>query len=270
MKINEKFQELEDKGEGAYMPHIYYGDPTEKFSISQVEALAGSGADLLEFGIPFSDPTADGAVFQAACERALEGGVTPEKCLGGINKVRERGLKIPIIVTTYHNIPYVFGFEEFFEKMKKVGAQGIIIPDLPIEEASTIEKKCQEKNIKIIFQITPNTSEKRLKKIIETSSGFLYMVNTEGVTGVKNPISQATSKMLKKVKKRTNLPLMSGFGVSKKKHAQILVSAGADGVITGSALAKIYEKNLEKPEEKLSKIRSFAKNIKQGCRNGYD
>ncbi len=267
--IREKFQELKDKGEGAYMPHIYYGDPTEEFSISQVEALESAGADLLEFGIPFSDPTADGSTFQAACERALEGGVTPERCLRGIEKLRERGVEIPIVVTTYYNIPYSFGIEKFFEKMKKVGAQGIIIPDLPVEEASSIEGICREKNIKMILQVTPTTSEERLEEIIRASSGFLYIVNTEGVTGVRDSVVETTGEMISMVKEYTDLPLMAGFGVSRKEHAKLLVQAGADGVITGSALGEIYSGNLDNPEETLSEIRNFAKRIKSGCIEGY-
>ncbi|KXB05995.1 hypothetical protein AKJ53_01615 [candidate division MSBL1 archaeon SCGC-AAA382F02] len=270
MKIEEKFRKLEDRNEGAYMPHIYYGDPTEEFSQKEVKILAENGADFLEFGIPFSDPTADGPVFQDACERALNNGITPEKCIRGIEKLREEGLEIPIIVTTYYNIPYKFGIESFLNKLNETGAQGLIVPNLPIEEANELLKASKKADIDIIFQVTPNTSEERLKKIVKASSGFLYVVNFEGVTGVRNAIANSTKELISTIKKHTNTPLMAGFGVSKPSHAKSLVSAGADGAITGSALGEIYGENLEAPEKTLSKIGDFAKKIKNGCNEGYE
>ena len=119
MDVEKKFQELKERREGAYMAHIYYGDPSEKFSIRQIETLAGNGADFIEFGIPFSDPTADGPTFQAACERSLRGGMTPAKCIRGIKKLRAGGLEAPIVVTTYYNIPYVAGVRSFLRDLKR-------------------------------------------------------------------------------------------------------------------------------------------------------
>ena len=138
MDLEEKFQELKRKREGAHMPHVYYGDPNEEFSLSLIETLAENGTDIIEFGIPFSDPTADGPTFQAVCERALENGVTPSKCIQGIGKLRESGIENPIVVTTYYNIPYVMGIGAFLNKIKEAGAQAIIVPNVPVEEADDL------------------------------------------------------------------------------------------------------------------------------------
>ncbi|KXB01151.1 hypothetical protein AKJ45_00990 [candidate division MSBL1 archaeon SCGC-AAA261F19] len=269
MKIEEKFEELREREEGAFMAHIYYGDPSEEFSIKQVETLAENGADFIEFGIPFSDPTADGPTFQAACERALGSGMTPTKCIQGIRKLRERGLEAPIVVTTYYNIPYVRGVESFLSEIKEAGAQGIIVPNLPVDEADELLDCGKEIDISTIFLVAPTTTEERLERIVNATSGFLYVVNVEGVTGARETVLDSTLNLIKTVREKADLHLMAGFGVSKKEHAKAVVSAGADGVITGSALGRIYEKNLENPEETIPEIAKFASRIKQGCIEGY-
>ncbi len=269
MNIDEKFRELKDKREGGYMAHIYYGDPTENFSVRQIETLARNGADFIEFGIPFSDPTADGPTFQAACERALAGGMTPSKCISGIRKLRERGLKTPIIVTTYYNILYFAGVENFTRKLERAGAQAIIVPNVPVEDAAELLDAGRKAGIHVVFQVAPTTTEDRLKKIVEAASGFLYVINVEGVTGVRSSLAKSTLKLVTRVRRHTDMPTMAGFGISRKEHAAAVVAAGADGAITGSALGKIYEKNLRKPEATLPKIASFSRQIKKGCVDGY-
>ncbi|KXA91258.1 hypothetical protein AKJ57_01950 [candidate division MSBL1 archaeon SCGC-AAA259A05] len=269
MTIEEKFQELNGMEQGAYMPHIYYGDPSEEFSLKQVETLVENGADMIEFGIPFSDPTADGPAFQEACERALGNGITPEQCIRGLEKLREGGVEVPIIVTTYYNIPYVYGIGNFLEKLEETGVQGIIVPNLPIEEAGDFLELSRKIGINLIFQITPNTTEGRMERIVESASGFIYIVNFEGVTGVRGSVADSTRNLIGKVKSLTELPLMAGFGVSEREHAASLVSAGADGVITGSALGEIYMRKLDNPEDALSDIGNFASRIKRGCMEGY-
>lgn len=269
MTIEEKFQELREAGEGAYMPHIYYGDPSSEFSLKQIESLVEEGADMIEFGIPFSDPTADGPVFQGACERALENGITPERCIRGIEELRRRGVEVPIVVTTYYNIPYVYGIEDFLGKLEDIEVKGIIVPNLPVEEAEGFLEASKKRDMNLIFQITPNTVMERMERIVESASGFIYIVNFEGVTGVRGAVTDSTMDLIGRVKSLTELPLMTGFGVSEKEHAASLVSAGADGVITGSALGEIYTRNLENPEDTLSDIGNFAREIKQGCKEGF-
>jgi len=243
------------------MAHVYYGDPTEEFSLKQIKALADAGADIIEFGIPFSDPTSDGPTFQAACARAIKNGITPSKCIKGIKKIREI-VDIPIIVTTYYNIIYKRGVENFVKAIADAGAQGVIVPNLPIEESEPLIIAGKNHNLDIIQLVTPATSEERLKKIIEKSSGFLYLVSHPGVTGAKENIHNSTKELIQRVRKHTKLPLLVGFGISKPEHAAEIAGAGADGVILGSAFAKIYEKNLQNPEATLPEITNFARAIK--------
>ncbi len=268
MEIEEKFRQLKERGEGAYMPHVYYGDPSEEFSIELIKTLVENGADILEFGIPFSDPIADGPTFIAACERALKGGMTPARCIEGVKKLRRAGVDVPIILTTYYNIPYVMGLEKFAKAVKEAGAQGLIIPDLPIEESAELLDAAKKFGIRVIFQVAPTTSDERLEKIVSAASGFLYVVNVEGVTGARESILESTVELLKRVRARTDLPLMAGFGISKGSHAAVMISNGADGVITGSAVAKIYSKDLKTPEKTIAEIAKFASEMKQACREG--
>jgi len=269
MDLEEKFRELKERREGAHMPHVYYGDPNEEFSMELIRNLVENGADIIEFGIPFSDPIADGPTFQAACERALKKGITPTKCIQGIKKLREAGLEIPLVVTTYYNIPYVTGIGTFLSEIKKAGAQAIIVPDLPVEEADTLLNEGKKRGVHTIFQVAPTTTEDRLKKIADIASGFLYVIGVEGVTGARKSLTDSTLKLVSRVRRHTDVPALAGFGISKREHAAAVVSAGADGAIVGSAYAEIYEKNLKKPEETLPEIAQLAKQIKLGCIEGY-
>jgi tryptophan synthase alpha chain len=269
MNLEDKFQELKSRGEGAHMPHVYFGDPHEEFSLRLIETLAENGADILEFGIPFSDPTADGPTFQAVCERALENGVTPAKCIQGIKKLRDRGVENPIVVTTYYNIPYVAGVGNFLNRIREAGAQAIIVPNVPVEEADVLLAEGKRSGVHIIFQIAPTTTEDRLKKITDIASGFLYVINVEGVTGVRESLADSTLKLVKRVRRHTDMPLLAGFGISNRQQASNVVAAGADGAIAGSCYAKVYEKNLEEPEETLPQIADLVGQIKQGCIDGY-
>jgi len=278
MNLEEKFRELKERREGAHMPHVYYGDPNEEFSLKLIKNLVINGADLIEFGIPFSDPTADGLSFQAACERALKKYMTPTKCIQGIKKLRRSGLEIPLVVTTYYNIPYIAGTgaflseikeEVFLSEIKRAGAQAIIVPDLPVEEAGILLEEGKKKGVYVILQVTPTTNEGRLKKIADIASGFLYVINVEGVTGARESLTDSTLKLVNRVRRHTDLPMLAGFGISKREHAAAVVSAGADGAVAGSAYAKIYEKNINNPEETLPEITRLAKQIKLGCIEGY-
>ncbi|MCS7115350.1 MAG: tryptophan synthase subunit alpha [Nitrososphaerota archaeon] len=269
MELEDKIQILRERREGAHMAHVYYGDPNEIFSISLIKTLAENGADIIEFGIPFSDPIADGATFQAACERALNAGVTPEKCIKGIERLRSEGLKTPIVVTTYFNIPYTMGIEKFLDKIAVAGAHAILVPDLPLEEAKPFMDMAEKRKIHVILQVAPTTSPERRRKILAETSCFTYLIGLEGVTGSRIKGLKAALKLIRNVKETTDKPLLVGFGVSKREHAETLVYGGADGVVVGSAYAKIYAENLENPFQRLPEIAKLAKEIKNGCISGY-
>lgn len=253
---------------GIYMAHVYYGDPCEDFSIKAINILCKNGVDIIEFGIPFTDPTADGPVFQRACERAIKEGMTPKKAINGIKKLREAGLNQPIVVTSYYNPILHTGVTNFIKKIKSAGADGLIVPNVPYEEADSLLRAGNKYGINIIFLVAPTTPEKRLKEILNRAKGFVYIVTVTGVTGKRENLLDSTLKLVKRVRKYTDIPLMAGFGISKKEHAKAVVSAGANGAITGSVLGEIYEKNLENPYITLPHLAKIAREIKQGCDEG--
>lgn len=265
--LEEKFRELAEKGEGAHMAHIYYGDPSEDFSMRLIDVLVSNGADMIELGIPFSDPIADGPVFQAACERALRAGITPDKCIEAVRRVSSLG--IPVVVTTYFNIPYVMGFSKFLKKIRDAGAHGLLIPDLPLEEAYPYLRLAADEGVRMILQAAPTTSRDRLERIVGASSGFLYIIGLEGVTGSRPKGRDDVFKLIRDVKAMSSIPVMVGFGISKGEQAEALVSAGADGVVVGSAYARIYSRKLQDPFETLDDIGRLAREIKLGCKLGY-
>jgi tryptophan synthase alpha chain len=194
--------------------------------------------------------------------------VTPPKCIEAIKKLRDNGIIAPIIVTTYFNIPYVMGFEKFLEKIRSAGAQGVLIPDLPIEEAEPYIKSASKNGLHMILQVAPTTSRQRLHKILAAASGFIYLISLEGVTGARLKKTSTTLRLIRTVKLVSAVPVMVGFGISKREHAETIIAAGADGVVVGSAYTKIYMKNLENPHLKLHEIAKLAKEIKKGCING--
>lgn len=178
-------------------------------------------------------------------------------------------MEIPLIVTTYYNIPYVTGIGTFLSEIKKAGAQAIIVPDLPVEEAGALLDEGKKWGVHVIFQVAPTTTEDRLKKIADIASGFLYVMGVEGVTGARESLTDSALKVVSRVRRHTDVPVLAGFGISKKEHATAVVSAGADGAVAGSAYAEIYAKNLKKPEETLPETARLAKQIKRGCIEGY-
>ena len=250
------------------MPHIYCGDPNEDFSLALCEELVNAGADMLELGIPFSDPIADGPTLTLACERALQGGTTPRSCLALISGIKER-VGVPVIVNSYYNILYTMGLREAVRKVKECGADGLLVPDAPLEEAGELLRLSREEGIDLILQVAPTTSDERLGRIVSHASGFLYVINFEGVTGVRDEPLKGTIELLRRVRTRTSLPLMAGFGISKPEQARLLVEKGADGVVVGSAIAEIYSQHLDRPERALPRISLFVRQMKQACVEGY-
>jgi tryptophan synthase alpha chain len=253
MRLDEKIKQVNDAGSGIHMPHIYVGDPNIEFSEALIETLATNGGDIVEVGIPFSDPVADGGTFQGVCERALANGTTPTDCLDLIKRFTST-YSNPLVLTTYYNIPYSMGIPEFIRRAKEVGVNGLIIPNMPVEEASLVLEETRKNDI-----------DERLKKIVAVAKGFLYVTNVEGVTGTRSIVQKSTVKLLERTRNHTDLPLLAGFGVSTGEHARILTQAGADGVIAGSVYANIYSSK-ENPWTSLSTVAEKVKEIKSGCR----
>lgn len=218
--------------------------------MKRIKMYFAAKPDFLELGIPFSDPIADGAVIQSADSRALSAGMTPKKSLAFIAKIR--GITdIPIGILTYANIVFRYGIAAFYRDLKKAGADSILIADIPLEEIGEFAAAAKKYHLHQVFLVSENTDTARLKKILRITSGFLYVVSALGVTGKSCAFSARyfsnLKNLIKRLKKYTSLPLMVGFGISRKAHIRGLESAGADGAIIGSHLVKT-------PLQKLQKI----------------
>ncbi len=255
------------------MCHIYFGDPNPEFSIKLAQTLLDSGADGLEIGIPYSDPVADGVVFQNACKRALKNGMNPDEVLRGIGKIRETGCTQPIYITSYYAPIFTMGEEQFVLRAKESGANGLIIPDLLFEEQKTLRSFCNQQGLSLIQFATPYTSKQRLRMIAQKAKDFLYCIGAPSVTGKTVYTTEQKVVLIKKITKelgllKKDIPLMIGFGISQATEVQELIATGVDGVIVGSAIARIYEKHLDNPEKALPKIASFIKAMKKATIGG--
>ncbi len=244
------------------MTHLYFGDPTPEFSLTLAKTLIDGGADMLEIGIPYSDPVCDGEVFQRACQRALAQGMTPFKVFNGIETMRNHGIRQPIYVTSYFGPVFKMGVKTFIRRVKSVGAQGVIIPDLLLEEQMELLSAAEQYEITVIQFATLYSSLERLRQIIFSAKDFIYCIGVPGVTGVRDQLAMQTIPLLKRVKSLTQIPAFVGFGISTPEHVRALVAAGADGVIVGSAIGRLYERYLDQPESALPEIATFTHALK--------
>ena len=236
-RIEKKFQEL--KGKSAFIGYITAGDPTIKKTKELVIAMEKGGCDIVELGIPYSDPVADGPVIQAAAQRALDNGTTVDKIFEEVEKIRKDS-QIPLVFLVYYNTIYSRGVENFVKECSKNGVDGLIIPDLPVEEREEILPYIKKYNVDLIPLVAPN-SEERIPKIIENGGGFVYCISSFGVTGTREEFDSSIGNYLEKVRKSSHLPLAVGFGISTREDVETFEKL-ADGVIVGSALVKVVEK----------------------------
>ncbi|AEH60410.1 tryptophan synthase, alpha subunit [Methanosalsum zhilinae DSM 4017] len=259
MRISDKFEELKSRNEGALISYICAGDPSTELTKSAVEALVRGGADIIELGLPFSDPCADGPVIQSATDRAISAGMTPDRYFELVSTLQ---VDIPLVCMTYYNIIYKRGIEKFIEDCSSSGITGLIVPDLPVEESDELGLACEKNEVDLIFLIAPTTNKKRLQKILSKSTGFLYMVSRTGVTGGSTDINTGIADLLTDIKKCANIPIAVGFGISNRNQVVDIISYGADGVIAGSAFVDIIAsgKNVE------HRLESLVFDLKSGCK----
>jgi tryptophan synthase alpha chain len=217
------------------MPYFTIGYPNLSISLDIVEAIAHAGADLIELGIPFSDPLADGPTIQRSTQIALDAGMNVSRCLEFTERLRNRGIQQPLLLMGYINPILAFGIERFVKEAVSAGADGFIIPDLPIEEIEQMEAVCQTYHRPFIYMLAPTSTDSRIRQVAERAQGFIYMVSVTGTTGARESIPEALGKFLDAVRKKTDLPLAVGFGISTPQQAQA-IGKMADGVIVGSVL----------------------------------
>ncbi len=220
----------------AFIPFVTCGDPSLDVTEQLVYAMAEAGADLIELGIPFSDPTAEGPVIEAASARALAGGATTDKIFEMVARIRQKS-NIPLVFMTYANVVFSYGSERFLSRAASLGIDGLILPDVPFEEKAEFDPLCKRHNIDLISMVAP-TSHERIKMIAAEASGFIYCVSSLGVTGIRSEIKTDLSEMVGLVKSVRPLPCAIGFGISTPEQAKQMASV-ADGVIVGSAIVKL-------------------------------
>lgn len=223
----------------AFIPFITCGDPSLEISEQLVLAMAEAGADLIELGIPFSDPTAEGPVIESADLRALAGGVTTDKVFDMVRRVR-KNTDIPLVFMTYANVAYSYGTEKFIKTAAEIGIDGLIFPDIPFEEKAEFDPVCKQYGLDLISLIAP-TSHDRIRTIAREASGFVYCVSSLGVTGVRSEITTDIGGMIRLVKAEQDIPCAVGFGISTPEQAAEMAKL-SDGVIVGSAIVKMCEK----------------------------
>lgn len=223
----------------AFIPFITCGDPDLETTAAAVRAAVANGADLIELGIPFSDPTAEGPVIQGANVRALNGGVTTDEIFDFVKELRT-DVKVPMVFMTYANVVFSYGAEQFISTCRDIGIDGLILPDLPFEEKEEFLPLCHQYGVDLISLIAP-TSENRIAMIAKEAEGFLYIVSSLGVTGTRSEIKTDLASIVKVVREYTDIPCAIGFGISTPEQAQKMANL-SDGAIVGSAIIKLLEK----------------------------
>jgi tryptophan synthase alpha chain len=276
MKSTNKILDLFKKHEGkVFMPFLVIGDPDIK-RFKQLAKTIEPYADILEFGIPFSDPIADGPTIQEANVRAFNAGINTDKALDAIEDVRAFTDK-PIVVLTYYNIliqgedTIEASLDKTFKRLKQCGVDGVVIADLPIEEASLVLDACEKYDIYFIFLIAPTTTDDRLAKILKKAKGFIYLISVLGVTGARQTVANITKKTIEKIngKIEKNIPVLVGFGISKPAHVKTIINAGADGIIIGSAIVNKILANLDNFKLMKTEIEKYVKTIKRTLKNEF-
>jgi tryptophan synthase alpha chain len=260
-RIKEVFQNLQFQGKKALVTYITVGDPNLAVSREIIKQLIESGADILELGVPFSDPTADGPVIQAASQRALRGGIILDDVLGLAKEIREYS-SIPMVLFSYYNPIFVVGGEEIAQRATEVGIDGLLVVDLPYEEAEELKKYTDRAGLDFIFLLAPTSNEARIKMVSQQARGFIYYISITGVTGSALSGEEEIIAGIQRIKKYTDLPVVVGFGISTPAQAQA-IGKFADGVVVGSAIVRIVEKYQDSPSQLLKEVGQFVAQLKQ-------
>jgi tryptophan synthase alpha chain len=256
-RIDLKFEELKLAHRAALMPYLPLGFPTIDVSRQLIRTAAEAGADVIELGVPFSDPLADGPVIQHAMHIALRNGVTLGQCIKMVREAREAGVTIPLVLMSYCNPILRFGMDAFARRAQEAGVDGFIVPDLPPEEAAPLGAECRAHALDLILLAAPTTTEERLRAIAEATRGFLYLVSLAGVTGARDRVPHGLHEFVRRVRAVTSKPACVGFGIANAGTARAVAQC-ADGVIVGSALVS----RIELPERAVSAAQEFIKELR--------
>lgn len=256
------FDNLKANNEGAFVPFVTIGDPGPELSVKIIKALIDGGADALELGIPFSDPSADGITIQNAGLRALNAGVDTDTCIDILRQVREYAPNIPIGLLLYGNLVFARGIETFYHDMANAGVDSILIADLPIRESAPFRKAADNSKVAQIFIAPPNASDDTLREVASFGRGYTYVLSRAGVTGTETKAAMPASHLIDKLTEFHAAPPVLGFGISEPAQVSEAIKSGAAGAIAGSATVKIIEKNLSDENKMLAELKAFTTAMK--------
>jgi tryptophan synthase alpha chain len=262
-RIKLKFKELKKEKKTALIPFIMAGDPDLKTTKALVLEMEKKGADIIELGVPFSDPIADGPTIQASGIRSLKHKTSLDDVLNLVKDLRKK-IEVPLVLMTYYNLFFNYRIGKFVTQAKRSGIDGVIAADLPIEEASELKRYARKNNVDTIFLASPTSPSQRLKLIAKESRGFIYYVSLTGVTGAREKLAEDLVFSLKRLKKFTNKPIAVGFGIAQAEHIR-KIRRYADGVVVGSAIISVIEKNL-KSKDLVKKVGDFVQRLAQACK----
>lgn len=260
-RIEKKFQELQKKNQKALVTFVTAGDPSLSQTEKIVLQLEKSGADIIELGIPFTDPMADGPVIQLSSERSLKKGTTLPKILDLVAKLRQK-TEIPLLLMGYFNPIHRMGLERFAKEAVRSGVDAVLVVDLPVEESEEFHKILKKHKINLVYLLTPTSDLNRVKKVSRVASGFIYYVSMTGITGAKLSNLKDVDKQVQKIKKTIRLPVCVGFGISKASQAKEL-SKKSDGVVVGSAIIKLLAQKNQSSQQKLKSLAKFIQSLKK-------
>ena len=269
-RIEKKFAELKSTNQKGLICYVLGGYPNAGTSEKIISSIVDGGADIIEIGIPFSDPIADGPTIQEASFRALKKGINPDICLDIVRATRKRYPELPIVIMTYSNILQKKGFRKFMEIAKEAGVDGFVLPDMTIEESREYLEYSKNLELASVFLVAPNTSNFRIKRTLDVSTGFVYVVSVYGTTGMRNSFNEYTLTAIRNIKKlssnKNNISV--GFGISQPHHVKLMSKYGADAVIVGSAIIKLIDDNKEDSIDYLqNKLKKYIKSLKAACKN---
>lgn len=268
-RLHKTFRTLAQNGDGALIGYLMAGDPSLDHCARYAEALLAGGVDVLELGMPFSDPIADGPTIQAADVRAIEAGTTTETIFELVKRLRQssHGTSVPIVLMTYYTPIFALGEEAFARQAHQVGVDGVIVPDLPVEESEAWLKAARGAELDTIFLATPETDNRRLARLAEETSGFLYLVGRYGVTGARAQLDAHIAKLIGQTREHipSELPIAVGFGLSEPDHVRDVVQAGAQGAIVGSAIVSRIARG-DSPES----LQRFIQDLKAATRSSHE
>jgi tryptophan synthase alpha chain len=275
-KINRTFRALSEKKDHALICYVLPGYPDAKAStaLKIVSAIVEAGADIIEVGIPFSDPIADGPVIQEALYQSLNNGINPDECLRVVSKIRKKFSELPIVAITYYNILYKRGLNSFLKRSMESGIDGFVIPDIPIEHCNEYVSEASKLGLVTPFLASPNTSESRLRSIASMSSGFLYVISVYGTTGMRKSFEKYTFDNIRNVKRiinstnvtTTTIPIIVGFGINTPEHAKLILDSGVDGIIVASKLIDKIRESRNNEARMLQQIKAIVSSMKKACK----